>query len=262
MQSKHTEAICGWSSVHLIFSTALTCGPAGAALVAGNTVVTKPSVETTRVVRLLAECFRDTGFPDGVFNFVTGQNEPLGQALLDDKSIGGIAFTGSHNVGMRIFRENSRFRYPRPLILEMGGKNAAIVSRHADVECAAWGMVRSAFGAQGQKCSASSRVYAEAEVCDKQLARMVEITKSLSIGHPTDRNVYLGPVIRERSYRSFVDYCRQVSEAGTILADGHTLTSGILERVSTASRLSWPMFPVNIRCGKGKCSCLRLWWNR
>jgi 1-pyrroline-5-carboxylate dehydrogenase len=210
------------------FPTPLTCGPAGAALVAGNTVVSKPSAETTWVVRLLAECFRDAGFPDGVFNFVTGQNEPLGQALLDNESVGGITFTGSYHVGMRILRENSRLRYPRPLILEMGGKNATIVSRHANLESAAWGIVRSAFGAQGQKCSASSRVYAEVEVYDKLLARIVEITKSLSIGNPTDRDVYLGPLIRESSYRCFVDYCLHLSEAGTIITGGRTLTSGIL----------------------------------
>src|ERR1700677_2154722 len=116
------------------FPSSLTCGPAGAALVAGNTVVTKPSVETAWPVRLLAECFRDAGLPDGVFNYVTGQNEPLGQALLDSAAVDGLTFTGSYQVGMKVYRAASNSKYPRPLILEMGVNTAAVVSRYADVE--------------------------------------------------------------------------------------------------------------------------------
>jgi len=212
------------------FPASLTCGPVGAALVSGNTVVTKPSVETAWIVRLLSECFRDAGVPDGVFNFVTGQNEPLGQALLDNTDIAGITFTGSYAVGMKIYRENSRFRYPRPLVLEMGGKNAAIVSAKADIERAARGIVRSGFGAQGQKCSAPSRVYAERAIYDKLVERILELTKSLVVGDPTERNVYLGPVIRERSYSNFKDYCAQLSHAGKIVFGGHTVTTGALAK--------------------------------
>ncbi|HET7205094.1 MAG TPA: aldehyde dehydrogenase family protein [Terriglobales bacterium] len=212
------------------FPASLTCGPVGAALVSGNTVVTKPSVETAWVVRLLAECFRDAGLPDGVFNYVTGQNNPLGQALLDNPEVAGITFTGSYAVGMKIYRENADFRYPRPLVLEMGGKNAAVVSRNADVERAAWGIVRSGFGAQGQKCSAPSRVFAEEPIYDKLLERVVDIAKPLTIGDPTERNVYLGPVIRERSYQGFKDYCRQLSESGKVVLGGRTLNSGALAK--------------------------------
>jgi 1-pyrroline-5-carboxylate dehydrogenase len=208
------------------FPVSLTCGPAGAALVSGNTVVTKPSVETAWVVRLLAECFRDAGLPDGVFNYVTGQNDPLGQALVDSPQWDGITFTGSYRVGMGIYRDAAKFKYPRPVVLEMGGKNAAIVSRHADLERAAWGIVRSGFGAQGQKCSASSRVYAEATVYDELLARITAIAKSLKVGDPTERDVYLGPVVRESAYRNFSEYCSELSKAGTITAGGHTITMG------------------------------------
>ena len=212
------------------FPSSLTCGPAGAALVSGNTVVTKPSVETAWAVRLLAECFRDAGLPDGVFNYVTGQNEPLGQALLDSPEVDGITFTGSYAVGMKIYRENATFRYPRPLVLEMGGKNAAVVSRNADVERAAWGIARSGFGAQGQKCSAPSRVYAEAPIYDKLLERIVEITRSLRVGDPTARQTDLGPVIRERSYRSYIQYCQELSQAGNIVTGGRTLTENGLAK--------------------------------
>ena len=210
------------------FPSPLTCGPAAAALVAGNTVVTKPAVETSWVVRLLAECFRDAGLPDGVFNYVTGQNETLGQALLDDPEVDGITFTGSYRVGMKIYRENANFRYPRPLVLEMGGKNAAIVSRHADIDKAAWGIVRSGFGAQGQKCSASSRVYAESPVYENLLRRILEITETLTVGDPTLKSVFLGPLIRESSYRSYGDYVGELSMAGRIARGGHMLTTGTL----------------------------------
>ena len=210
------------------FPVSLTCGPAGAALVTGNTIVTKPSVETSWVVRLLAECFRDAGIPDGVFNYVTGQNDPLGEALVGSPEWDGVTFTGSYSVGMKIYRQAANFRYPRPVVLEMGGKNATVVSRNADLERAAWGIVRSAFGAQGQKCSATSRVYAEAPVCDKLVERVTEIAKSLKVGDPLERDIYLGPVVRESAYRNFSTYCAELSKAGKFTTGGHTLTQGRL----------------------------------
>jgi 1-pyrroline-5-carboxylate dehydrogenase len=212
------------------FPVSLTCGPAGAALVSGNTVVTKPSVETAWVVRLLAECFRDAGFPDGTFNYVTGQNDPLGQALIDSPHWDGVTFTGSYRVGMTVYREAAQFKYPRPVILEMGGKNAAVVSRHADLERAAWGIVRSGFGAQGQKCSSSSRVYAESSVYEELVDRVTGIANSLRVGDPTERDVYLGPVIRESAYHNFSNYCSELSKAGRITAGGHTVTDGALSK--------------------------------
>lgn len=212
------------------FPVSLTCGPAGAALVCGNTVVTKPSVETAWVVRLLAECFRDAGLPDGTFNYVTGQNDPLGQALINSSQWDGITFTGSYRVGMKVYREAAQFKYPRPVILEMGGKNAAVVSRHADLERAAWGIVRSGFGAQGQKCSASSRVYAEAGVYEELVERIAGIARTLKVGDPTERDVYLGPVVRESFYRNFSEYCSELSKAGKIAAGGDTVTNGALAK--------------------------------
>jgi 1-pyrroline-5-carboxylate dehydrogenase len=210
------------------FPVSLTCGPAGAALVSGNTVVTKPSVETAWVVRLLAECFRDAGIPEGVFNYVTGQNEPLGETLAGSPEWDGITFTGSYAVGMKIYRQAAAFKYPRPVILEMGGKNAVVVSGNADLDRAAWGIVRSGFGAQGQKCSASSRVYAETSVYDELVERVTKITKSLKVGDPTERDVYLGPVVRESAYQNFSQYCGELSQAGRFTTGGHTLTDGSL----------------------------------
>jgi 1-pyrroline-5-carboxylate dehydrogenase len=208
------------------FPAALTGGPSGAALVAGNTLVIKPATDTPLTVRLLAECFRDAGLPDGVFNYVTGPGSTLGQALIESDQVDGVTFTGSFDVGMKIYRDFANGRYVRPIILELGGKNPAIVTRHADLERAALGIVRSAFGLQGQKCSACSRVYAEEPVYDELVSRLLELTNKLAIGDPTDRNVYLGPVINKSSYKEYQEYSEELSQSGTILTGGKILTEG------------------------------------
>ena len=208
------------------FPTALTGGPVGAALVTGNTVVMKPATDTPWVVRLLAECFRDAGLPEGVVNYVTGPGRTLGQALIDSPQVGGVTFTGSFDVGMKIFRDFAGGRWVRPTVLELGGKNPAIVSRHADLERTAIGIVRSAFGLQGQKCSACSRIFAEAPIYDRLVGRLVELTNRLTIGDPTDRSVYLGPVVNQSSYQDYQNFVAELRQAGTILTGGKVLTDG------------------------------------
>jgi len=208
------------------FPASLTGGPAGAALVAGNTVVMKPATDTPWVVRLLAESFRDAGLPDGVFNFVTGPGSTLGQALITCADVDGATFTGSFGVGMGIFRDFSNCSYVRPIILELGGKNPVIVSRHADLEKAATGILRSAFGLQGQKCSAASRVYVEEPVYEDLTTRLVSMINKLEIGDPTERNVYLGPVVNRKSYQDFKNFSEELSQAGNFLTGGKVLTEG------------------------------------
>jgi 1-pyrroline-5-carboxylate dehydrogenase len=206
------------------FPFALTGGPAGSALVTGNTLVIKPATDTAWIVRLLAECFRDAGLPDGVCNFVTGPGRTIGQALITCQEVDGVTFTGSFDVGMRIFRDFAECKWLRPIILELGGKNPVIVSRHADQERAAIGIVRSAFGLQGQKCSAASRVFIEAPVYDEMLARLKAQTEKLTIGDPTNRRNYLGPVINQNSYQDFKNFTEELDQAGKILTGGHILT--------------------------------------
>ncbi len=203
------------------FPFALTGGPAGAALVAGNTVVIKPATDTAWIVRLYVECLRDAGFPDGVVNFVTGPGSTLGQALVDHRDIDGVTFTGSYDIGMKLFRDFAQRSYVRPVILELGGKNPAIVSRRANLDDAALGIVRSAFGLQGQKCSAASRVLVEEPVYDELLGKLKELTEKLTIGDPTERGVFLGPVINQSAYNDFKNYCEEISQAG-----GQFLTGG------------------------------------
>jgi 1-pyrroline-5-carboxylate dehydrogenase len=209
----------------------LTGGPTGAALVAGNTVVIKPATDTAWIVRLYAECLRDAGFPDGVVNFVTGPGSTLGQALVQCSDVDGATFTGSFEVGMKLHRDFAECDYVRPIILELGGKNPAIVSRHANLEDAATGIVRSAFGLQGQKCSAASRVIVEEPVYDELLSKLKAKTESLAIGDPTERNTYLGPVINQGAYNDFKNFTEEIDQAGgNFLTGGHVKTGGIYDK--------------------------------
>jgi len=212
------------------FPCALTGGPAAAALVTGNTLVMKPATDTPWTARLIAECLRDAGLPDGVFNYVTGGGSTLGQALIEHPDVAGVTFTGSYDVGMKIYRDFARSAWVRPTILELGGKNPAIVSRHANLDDAAIGITRSAFGLQGQKCSACSRVYIEAPVYDELVEKLVALTQKMKIGDPTDRSVYLGPVINQNSYRDYQNFAEELHQAGTILTGGKVLTEGELAR--------------------------------
>jgi len=213
------------------FPFALTGGPTGAALVAGNTVVIKPATDTAWIVRLYAECLRDAGFPDGVVNFVTGPGSTLGQALVDNPEVDGATFTGSFDVGMRMYRDFANRNYVRPIVLELGGKNPAIVSRNANLEDAATGIVRSAFGLQGQKCSAASRVIVEEPVYDELVSRLKAKTDALVIGDPTERATYLGPVINQSSYNDFKNFTEEIDQAGgNFLTGGHVKTGGIYDK--------------------------------
>lgn len=213
------------------FPFALTAGPTGAALVAGNTIVIKPATDTAWIVRLYAECLRDAGFPDGVVNFCSGPGSTLGQALVDSPEIDGATFTGSFDVGMKMYRDFAQRNYVRPVILELGGKNPAIVSRHANLEDATTGIVRSAFGLQGQKCSAASRVLIEEPVYDEMLGRLKAMTEKLEIGDPTDRKNWLGPVINKSSYNDFKNFTEEINQGGgKFLTGGHVKTGGMFDK--------------------------------
>jgi 1-pyrroline-5-carboxylate dehydrogenase len=160
-------------------------------------------------------------------NYVTGPGSTLGQALIDHPGIDGVTFTGSFDVGMKIYHDFGSGRYIRPTILELGGKNPAIVSKHANLEDAATGIVRSAFGLQGQKCSACSRVYIDESVYNQLVPILVEKTNKLVIGDPVERSVYLGPVVNKSSYRDYQNFTEDLSQSGRFLTGGKILTEGI-----------------------------------
>jgi 1-pyrroline-5-carboxylate dehydrogenase len=208
------------------FPAALSGGPTGAALVAGNTVVIKPASDTPWTSRLLAEVFRDAGFPDGVVNYVTGPGSTIGQALIESPEVDGITFTGSYDVGMSIYRSYAQYKYPRPMILEMGGKNPAIVSRNADIERATAGIFRSAFGLQGQKCSATSRILVEESMHDELVSRLKEKTEQTVIGDPCEKQVFLGPVVNKKAFEDYKTFSKDLSQSGNIVTGGKVLTDG------------------------------------
>jgi len=208
------------------FPFALTGGPMGAALASGNAVVVKPAEDTSWIVRHLIDCFRDVGLPDGVVNFVTGPGSVIGQALADSPDVDGVTFTGSFDVGMKIYQESGKRKFVRPVILELGGKNPAIVSKNADLERATIGIIRSAFGLQGQKCSAASRVIVDEAVYDDLLGRLKDATGKLVIGDPTDRATYLGPVINQNAYNDFKNYTEEINQGGGKFLTGGQVKSG------------------------------------
>ena len=204
------------------FPAALTGGPTGAALVAGNTVVLKPAAEGSLTACMIAQCVVDAGIPAGVFNLVLGGDEP-GIALAANPDLAGLTFTGSYDVGMSLIRNFSTAAgYFRPIIAEMGGKNPAIVTANADLDKAALGVMRSAFGLTGQKCSACSRVYVDASVKDEFLSKLVDLAADVAVGDPTEADTYMGPIISQTAYQAYQSYVSELSD-GNILTGGETL---------------------------------------
>lgn len=211
------------------FPMALAAGPTSAALIAGNAVVFKPASAGAMSGVALVEAYRDAGLPDGLVNLVMGPGDTVGAELRENEGIDGIVFTGSYEVGFDLFRTFST-RYPRPCIVEMGGKNPAIVSRKADLEEAAEGIVRSAFGFGGQKCSANSRVYVERPVHDELVRLLVEKTEQLVVGDPIPRQTFLGPIIDQRAVDRYLQAVAEARRDGRVFIGGERLTDRGLER--------------------------------
>jgi 1-pyrroline-5-carboxylate dehydrogenase len=211
------------------FPMALAVGPSAAAMMAGNTVVFKPASASAMTAIAIKEVYRDAGVPDGVFNLVMGPGDTVGDELQTNPGIDGIVFTGSYEVGFDLFRSFST-RYPRPCIVEMGGKNPAIVLRSADIEEAAEGILRAAFGFSGQKCSANSRVYVERPVHDELVRQLVEKTEKLVIGNPLPRPAFTGPVIDAKAVARYQQAVSEARRDGTVFTGGERLTDGDLAR--------------------------------
>jgi acyl-CoA reductase-like NAD-dependent aldehyde dehydrogenase len=213
------------------FPLALAGGPTAAALITGNTVVLKGATATPWAGRLLADCVRDAALPPGVFNYLSGHGEEVGATLVSHPLTAGATFTGSHEVGMRIARSLQGAPVPRPCIAEMGGKNACIVTCAADLERAASGIVRSAFGMGGQKCSALSRLYAHREVAEPLLERLLQELAQIRIGDPTRREHWLGPVTTQAAYDNYARYVAQLRTGGArVVSGGEHLREGTFAR--------------------------------
>jgi 1-pyrroline-5-carboxylate dehydrogenase len=221
--SEHTRSVLKPHGVWAVispfnFPMALAAGPSGAALVAGNCVLLKPSPQGSFTGAKLYECLRDAGLPDGVFNYLSGGDE-VGAAIVRHAGVDGVTFTGSYAVGMDVYRHFAT-TYPKPTVIEMGGKNPAIVSAGADLDLAAEGVARSAFGYSGQKCSACSRVYVERPALEEFQALLARRARALVVGDPVERPVYLGPVINQEAVERYRQAVEEAAKEGRVLAGG------------------------------------------
>ena len=210
------------------FPMALAVGPAAAALVMGNTVVWKYSSDTPFIGLKVTELFHEAGIPVKALNYVTGGGGSVGAELIDNPGVDGITFTGSYDVGYNMVYKRFAKKYPKPTIVEMGGKNPAIVMPSADLDVAAMGVMRAAFGMDGQKCSACSRVYVHEDVKDTFLEKLLAKTKEIVIvGDPRDRATFMGPVVNAHARDNFKRYAEKARADGTVLYGGNVLTDGL-----------------------------------
>ncbi len=177
------------------FPAALAAGMSGAAILGGNSVILKPSEETPWVGELLLGVMRDSGLPEGVFQICQGRGPSIGAALVGHRGIAGIAFTGSVKTGMEIHRACGSGSWVKPCLMELGGKNAAIIMPSANLDDAAEGCVKSAFGLSGQKCSALSRIIIHAEIRKEFTTKLLERAATWKVAEASAADCGLGPVI-------------------------------------------------------------------
>ena len=210
------------------FAFAIMAGMTAAAIVTGNTVVLKPSSDAPTIAAKFFEVLEEAGMPDGVVNFCPGSGSPFGNAIVEHPKTRFIAFTGSKAVGLEI---HERAAHPQPgqiwikrTILEMGGKDSILVCDDADLDAAVQGVVDSAFGFSGQKCSACSRAIVEAPLYDVFVERLRERVASLTVGNPV-ANHNLGPVVSEASLNSILGYIETGKKEGKLIAGGHAVST-------------------------------------
>jgi 1-pyrroline-5-carboxylate dehydrogenase len=206
------------------FPFAIMAGTTIAAIVTGNTVLLKPASTTPVVAAKFVEVMEEAGLPKGVLNFVPGSGAEVGDYLVDHPRTRFISFTGSRDVGTRIYERASKVNegqiWLKRVIAEMGGKDTIVVDKDADLELAAQSIVKSAFGFSGQKCSACSRAVIVEDVYDQVLNRAVELTKELTVGDTVDQSYFMGPVIDQAAFDKIMSYVEIGKEEGRLAAGG------------------------------------------
>jgi 1-pyrroline-5-carboxylate dehydrogenase len=207
------------------FPLAITVGMTTGALITGNTAILKPASDTPLMAYQFYRILENAGLPKGVLNYVTGPGEILGDELVTNSEVSGIAFTGSRAVGFEGLKKANLVK-PKVYIAEMGSKNPIIVTKHANIDKAVEGIYRSAFGFGGQKCSGCSRLYLAKEIKKELVEKLVNKTKQLKIGDPTDRRTYLGPLINKKAYEDFQRYVALAKKDGVILTGGKVYVEG------------------------------------
>jgi 1-pyrroline-5-carboxylate dehydrogenase len=203
------------------FPVAITTGMTAAALVTGNTAVLKPSGKGCLSGWWVFDLLRKAGVPDGALHFLTAADHDISTELLTSPDVDGLVFTGSKRVGMMAWQKAAEHGRPKPMIAEMGGKNAIVVSDQADLDKAVQGVFRSAFGFSGQKCSACSRVYVHKKVAKEFTERLAKLTEAATVGVPWVKESYMGPVIDEGKADFFESVVADVKKSkGKVLAGG------------------------------------------
>ncbi|KDE49606.1 1-pyrroline-5-carboxylate dehydrogenase [Geobacillus sp. CAMR12739] len=206
------------------FPFAIMAGTTVASLVTGNTVLLKPASATPVVAYKFVEVLEEAGLPAGVLNYIPGSGAEVGDYLVDHPRTRFISFTGSRDVGIRIYERAAKVHpgqiWLKRVIAEMGGKDAIVVDKEADLELAAQSIVASAFGFSGQKCSACSRAIVVQDVYDQVLNRVVELTKQLNVGDPAEQATFMGPVIDQGAYNKIMEYIEIGKQEGRLMTGG------------------------------------------
>ncbi len=209
------------------FACAIMVGLTSSAIVAGNTIVLKPASTAALVAARFVDLVEETGLPAGVVNFLPGPGGTVGDALVEHPLTRFISFTGSREVGLRINERAAKFQpgqhWIKRVILEMGGKDSILVDETADLDAAAAAIVASAFGFQGQKCSACSRAIVVDSVYDTVVQKVVARARTLTVGDTTDPINYMGPVVDENAYRKIQGYLDIGTSEGKLLLGGEAL---------------------------------------
>jgi len=230
------------------FAAAIMGGMTLAAIVTGNTVVVKPSSDSPTISALFVDILFEAGVPRDVLSFFTGPGGTAGEALVTNPNTRFIAFTGSKEAGLRISEQASK-KQPGQLwikrtVLEMGGKDAIVVDEEADLDAAVEGVAVSAFGYQGQKCSACSRAIVAEKIYDKFLDKLVERVRKIKVGTVEDPTNYMGPVINRSAMNSILDYIEVGKKEGRLLtggkrigADGYFLEPTVIADISPKARI-------------------------
>lgn len=212
------------------FPVSIGTGMSTGAMLAGNTVVFKPSSSDSMTMFTslkIYEYFKEAGLPDGVFNYISGPGSEIGDELVVNRGVDGIAFTGSRAVGTSMIIKAYNLGLQKTFVVEMGGKNPVIVSKNADIADAVTGVASAAFGFDGQKCSACSRVYVHESIKEQFISKLIDKVRGFKIGNPLQKDVYMGPLISQNAWRTYADAVEKAKSSGRILYGGKKVNTGL-----------------------------------
>ncbi len=212
------------------FPVSISMGMSTGAMITGNTVIFKPSSSDSMTMFTglkIYEYLKEAGVPPGVFNYLSGPGSEIGDELVVNPGVSGIAFTGSRAVGTGMITKAYNHGLQKTFIVEMGGKNPVIVSKGADLDEAASGVASAAFGFDGQKCSACSRVYVQESIKEQFVSKLIEKVRGFKIGDPISKEVYMGPLISDNAFRTYNDAVEKAKATGRILYGGNKVNTGL-----------------------------------